>query len=53
VNWIVLAILAIALAGTALMVAGVGMLLGLPAAIILTGLFCFAACWRLQGSVNG
>jgi len=53
VSWVIATILAIALIGAALMVAGVGMLLGLPAAIILTGLFCFVACWRLQGSVNG
>ena len=52
-SWVIATILALALIGAALMVAGVGMLLGLPTAIILTGFFCFAACWRLQGTLNG
>ena len=48
-----LAILALALFSASLIVIGVGLLLGLPAALVLTGLFGFAACWRLQGALNG
>jgi hypothetical protein len=45
---IAIAVLVIAVVAAALVTAGVGLLLGVPAALIATGLFLFGAAARLQ-----
>ena len=47
-----LLILALAILAAALIVTGIGLMIGLPAALIAAGVFTFAAAWKLREALH-